>query len=664
MEGTPNHPVLVATPEGPAWRPLAELSSADYVAIARGTEAWGKAKTIAFQPQCLDNAARRLQSSQTVQIAYRTLSSTLQRPPTGPELEQACGGTIRRNPVPYLSAHRLGLRLSDGRKVQSRKIEKIAFPTDLITGPQFPDALDADLGYLMGLLVGDGHFEQGPNAPQFDITASESEIQNEITRISRAKFHRTPRIKKYENRAPRISFGQNIGHFMVHLGVKPVLAGEKVVPASILAGPADSARGFLQGVFDSDGHAWPEGYVDWSSKSRILSQQVQILLANFGVISHRTPKVVKGQTYWQLFIGGRDAALFYDRVGFRLTRKQKCAAFLNNMKRGANRGDGIPWAHVPLVQLLQATCPHSRAIYKKFEHARAGDRVLSRSQIEQLLNLLPNSARAMPAAQTLQALNDPHIYWDSVASVEPGRAETFDFCVPGTHSFIANGFFNHNTTLANIIANEMGVSVKTTSGPAIERPGDLASILTNLRAGDVLFVDEVHRLARAVEEVLYPAMEDFNLDIIIGKGPSARSLRLSLPHFTLIGATTRFAMLSAPLRDRFGAIYRLDFYNESAMQEIVRRSAGILEVPIEEEGVVEIARRARGTPRVANRLLRRVRDFAQVRADGTITASVAQQALAMLEVDTLGLDETDRKVLRAIIEKFNGGPVGLDTIAA
>ena len=220
------------------------------------------------------------------------------------------------------------------------------------------------------------------------------------------------------------------------------------------------------------------------------------------------------------------------------------------------------------------------------------------------------------------------------------------------------------TTLANIIANEMGVSIKTTSGPAIERPGDLASILTNLRGGDVLFVDEVHRLARAVEEVLYPAMEDFNLDIIIGKGPSARSLRLSLPHFTLIGATTRFAMLSAPLRDRFGAIYRLDFYNDTAMQEIVRRSAGILDVPIEEEGVVEIARRARGTPRVANRLLRRVRDFAQVRADGTITASVAEQALSMLEVDALGLDETDRKVLRAIIEKFNGGPVGLDTIAA
>lgn len=220
------------------------------------------------------------------------------------------------------------------------------------------------------------------------------------------------------------------------------------------------------------------------------------------------------------------------------------------------------------------------------------------------------------------------------------------------------------TTLANILANEMGVSIRTTSGPAIERPGDLAAILTNLKAGDVLFVDEIHRLARAVEEVLYPAMEDYNLDIVIGKGPSARTLRVPLPHFTLVGATTRFAMLSAPLRDRFGAVYRLDFYDEEAMREIVRRSAGILHVPIEEEGVVEIARRARGTPRVANRLLKRVRDYAQVRAQGEITVEVAAKALEMLEVDPLGLDETDRKVLRSIVEKFNGGPVGLDTIAA
>lgn len=220
------------------------------------------------------------------------------------------------------------------------------------------------------------------------------------------------------------------------------------------------------------------------------------------------------------------------------------------------------------------------------------------------------------------------------------------------------------TTLAHVLANEMGVSIKVTAGPAIERPGDLASILTNLRAGDVLFVDEIHRLGRAVEEVLYPAMEDFALDIVIGKGPSARSIRLKLPKFTLVGATTRLALISAPMRARFGAVFRLDFYQPEAMRQIVARAAGKLNVAVDDGGVEEIARRARGTPRVALRLLRRVRDFAQVRADGAITAGVAVQALSLLEVDALGLDDIDRRVLRAIIEKFAGGPVGLETIAA
>lgn len=220
------------------------------------------------------------------------------------------------------------------------------------------------------------------------------------------------------------------------------------------------------------------------------------------------------------------------------------------------------------------------------------------------------------------------------------------------------------TTLANIIANELNVAIKITAGPSIERPGDLAAIVTNLRKDDILFIDEVHRLARPVEEILYPAMEDFALDLITGKGPSARSIRLKLPHFTLVGATTRYAMLSAPLRDRFGAIYRLDFYDINAMETIVERSARILGAEIDKRGVHEIARRARGTPRVANRLLKRVRDYAQVRADGSITEDVAHQALAMMEVDELGLDDIDRKVLTTIIEKFGGGPVGLETIAA
>jgi len=220
------------------------------------------------------------------------------------------------------------------------------------------------------------------------------------------------------------------------------------------------------------------------------------------------------------------------------------------------------------------------------------------------------------------------------------------------------------TTLANIIAAEMQVNIRTTSGPAIEHQGDLAAILTNMRKGDVLFIDEIHRLSRVVEEALYPAMEDFVWDMIVGKGPTARSLRLSLQKFTIIGATTRMAMLSSPLRDRFGVIYRLDFYDDAAINQIVLRSARILGVEIEPEGAAEIARRSRGTPRVANRLLRRVRDYAQVMADGVITREVAMQALERLEVDHLGLDESDRAILRAIVEKFDGGPVGIETIAA
>src|SRR5579875_775863 len=220
------------------------------------------------------------------------------------------------------------------------------------------------------------------------------------------------------------------------------------------------------------------------------------------------------------------------------------------------------------------------------------------------------------------------------------------------------------TTLCNIIAAEMGVNMKTTSGPAIEHAGALASILTGLQPGEVLFIDEIHRLARAVEERLYSAMEDFALDVVIGKGPSARSLRLSLPRFTVVGATTRVGALTAPLRDRFGAIYRLEYYSTEALVQIVTRSAQILKVQAEPEGIREIASRARGTPRIVNRLLKRVRDYAQVRADGIITREVARAALDALEVDEIGLDQTDRNMLLTIIQKFNGGPVGLDTLAA
>ena len=220
------------------------------------------------------------------------------------------------------------------------------------------------------------------------------------------------------------------------------------------------------------------------------------------------------------------------------------------------------------------------------------------------------------------------------------------------------------TTLSNIIANEMDVNIKTTSGPAIERPGDMAAVLNSLNEGDILFIDEIHRLNRMIEEILYPAMEDFVIDIMIGKGPGARSVRLDLPRFTLIGATTRIGLLTAPLRDRFGVVQRLEPYSVENLKIILKRSAAVLQVEIEEGGAEEIARRSRGTPRLANRMLKRVRDFAQVRYDGVITEEVARFALDLLDIDKVGLDQTDRKMLLTMIEKFGGGPVGLDTLAA
>ncbi|KIQ02651.1 MULTISPECIES: Holliday junction branch migration DNA helicase RuvB [Pseudomonas] len=239
-----------------------------------------------------------------------------------------------------------------------------------------------------------------------------------------------------------------------------------------------------------------------------------------------------------------------------------------------------------------------------------------------------------------------------------GRKESLD------HTLIFGPPGLGKTTLANIIAQEMNVSIKSTSGPVLERPGDLAALLTNLEPGDVLFIDEIHRLSPIVEEVLYPAMEDFQLDIMIGEGPAARSIKLDLPPFTLVGATTRAGMLTNPLRDRFGIVQRLEFYNTEDLATIIMRAAGILELPIEPEGAFEIARRARGTPRIANRLLRRVRDFAEVRGQGEITRQIADLALNLLDVDERGFDHQDRRLLLTMIEKFDGGPVGVDSLAA
>ena len=272
--------------------------------------------------------------------------------------------------------------------------------------------------------------------------------------------------------------------------------------------------------------------------------------------------------------------------------------------------------------------------------------------IEQEFSLRPHSFEEYVGQEKVKKLISMYV------TAAKGRGEALD------HVLLYGPPGLGKTTLANIIASEMGVSIRVTSGPAIERPGDLAAILTNLAENDVLFIDEIHRLNRSVEEVLYPAMEDYVLDIMVGKGPSARSIRLNLPHFTLIGATTRAGMLTSPLRDRFGVICRLDMYTPEQLNRIVTRSAAILGVETRPEGCMALARRSRGTPRIANRLLKRVRAYAQVQADGVITGEVADSALNMLGIDELGLDDDDRRILSAIVDKFGGGPVGLDTLAA
>jgi Holliday junction DNA helicase RuvB subunit len=662
VEGTPNHPLLVATEHGPQWKPLGELSTHDFVAAARNTNHWGMPRTVEWQPNGVVD--RRHRTEATITHYHAALVQALRRAPTITELRHTYAQGISGNPTAEITAKRLGLPLSDGRT-----IGQVEQPWTLVVGteqrPGRMITLDADLAYLLGVLVGDGHFERGANHPAFVITCGDGEMRQELQRICQHRFGLTPAVRQYGHQTAHLKFRQSLGAVMLHMGAKAVLAAEKVVPDAVMQGPRSAAIGFLQGLFDADGSVWPDGYVEFGTRSRQLAKEVQLLLANLGIIANRTVKQRQGRPFWTLFIGGANAVRFHDVVGFRLSRKAERGKALHNRTRGWSRSDLVPGANRLLRALLDKSRPHAHKIHKVFDHVKRGDRIPTRQQVERYLALLPASVQAEPEFRTLTTLLEPTIYWDQVASSEESSAETFDFVVPGTHSFVANGLYNHNTTLSHILANEMGGNLKVTAGPAIEKAGDLAAILTNLRKGDVLFIDEIHRLGRAVEEILYPAMEDFALDIVVGSGPGARNIRLSLPKFTVVGATTRLALITAPLRARFGVVERFDFYEPAAIQQIITRAAKLLNVTIDEDAAQEIARRSRGTPRVGLRLLRRVRDYASVRANDHIDRPVAEEALAlMLQIDPLGLDDLDRRVLDALITKFNGGPVGLETLGA
>jgi Holliday junction DNA helicase RuvB len=602
LEGTPQHPVRVATPDGPQWKRLDQLSPGTPVAIARGTDVWGSERhRTTWTPDA--NADRRRRMEARVGRPHTAPAGAPGRPPAAVEPRTAyCSmPEITASPTPEQTVQRLGLPLADGRIVEGAEQPWSRIPPTeqpRSTVGQRELTLDPDLAYLLGALVGDGRFEGGARSPAFVITCDEPAMQTTLRRIGRRAFGRTPTVQTSRSKAPRLCFGQNVGKACRAFGMTEAGAREKEIPSTVLTSPRDVAVGFLQGLFDADGHARSSGGVELGTRSRELARQVQLALANLGIVAHRTTKECAGAPFQKLYVGGRDALRFYDEVGFRLQHKQA-----------------------------------QRAALEEKEH------------------------------DTLRSLSDPRIFWDRVGTVEKDEAETFDFVVPGTHSFVGNGFYNHNTTLAHIVAEEMGANIVTTSGPVLEKPAALSGVLTNLEAGDVLFIDEIHRLASVVEEYLYSAMEDYRIDIVIDSGPNSRTVQVKLKPFTLVGATTRKGLLTAPLRARFGIDLRFDYYPAKVLQQIVERSAGILDVDVTDEGAFEIARRSRGTPRVANRLLRRTRDFAEVEGEGTITETIADHALGALDVDEEGLDDMDARILLTLIENFGGGPTGLNNLA-
>ena len=661
LEGTPHHPVLVATAEGPRWKRLEELVVGDHVAIGRGLSVPGTRAEAAWSPA--SNTDRRRRSESLVRHLHAELRTGLGRPPAAIELRKAYAfatGTGSNTPLPQQTAYRLGLSLADGRQVATESRPE-AFVSQAAPHLRKTVPLDADLAYLLGVIVGDGHVEAGNTGPAIAITCEEAEMQAEIQRISQAHFGRTPRVCTYQSRAATLRFSRSIGELCLSFGLTVAGAAEKRIPKAVLRSPHAVVAGFLQGLFDADGHARRDG-VEFGTRSEALGREVQILLAGLGIIAYRKRQVKADRPFWTLFIGGTDAVRFYQRVGFRLARKQARAADLPE-QRGWSRSDLVPHASGLLRSLLETSLPQPRAVHKAFEHVKRGDRTVSRQQALRLLALLPQSARGEAAYVPLAALCDPRVTWEPVTSIEPSENEAYDFVVPGTHSFVANGFINHNTTLAYIVAEEMGAGITTTSGPVLDKPAAIAGLLTNLSEGDVLFIDEIHRLPPVVEEYLYSAMEDYKIDIVIDSGPNARSVQITLPPFTLVGATTRKGLLTAPMRARFGIDFRYDYYSAELLQKIVERSASILRIPTDLDGAFEIARRSRGTPRIANRLLRRTRDFAEVEGDGRITRAIANHALEALDVDEEGLDDMDKRILLTLIEKFGGGPTGLSNLA-
>jgi len=531
---------------------------------------------------------------------------------------------------------------------------------------EIPAKMTPELARLCGYLIGDGYMGDKSGVGALSFNNSDDEILKDFQKLWLKVFGQKTKIKKWKTKCPTIRVSNlKIRQFLINMGLPFSTAKTKDIPFSIMVAPKEIVKEFLSAYVECDGHIRPDcRQIDVSSASKQLLKKIQIVLLNFGIISriYEDFSKIQGKSYWRLYITGGDVDIFNKEIGFVSSRKRNAQ---KDFKAEINTNkDLVPHGIEKIKEIKKQLVILGKHLHKK-GYRTGARKEASHEEINKCLDIIRKTmGEILEKTDNIKQISDPDIFWDRIETLEEGSAHTLDFSIPSNHTFFANGFINHNTTLAHIIARELGTNIRITSGPAIEKIGDLASILTNLEKGDILFIDECHRLNKLIEEYIYPAMEEFSLNIIIGKGPSARTIQLELPPFTLIAATTRISLLSSPLRNRFGATYHLDFYEPEDIENILKRSSKILKIEAEESGIKEIAKRARRTPRVANRLLKRVRDYAQVHGQGKISKKISQEALAMLEIDDLGLEPVDRLIISTIIEKFNGGPVGLDAIAA
>ncbi len=577
------------------------------------------------------------------------------------------------------------------------KLEGVTGPT--LSDPAFiPDKLDELLARLLGLMATTARIS--PKGDGIVVTSSNHRVIEEVTRLCRDvfclrldSFGETPLGERVGQRSPRIA------RALEQLGFSR--DGMTAVPSILLRAPRLLVAEYLRGLFWGVEHAPTALFVD-----RTAVAHVQLMLTNMGIES----QIARSDRGWRLSVSQVPAT--YDPVSI----EQAEAAVVGAGHLAADRpvppsaeqarpvaaprclessGFGMTPAGV-LVALDQPITRDgsyrrgsSRSSHIEPVVVRAGERVEVESRSESVSTsatslsvaevepsergraitrdrVMASDVRALAVRSVRSELREAEVVeltWEPVEAIEQGRAHTCDVSVPDGHTFIGNGIVCHNTTLASVVAHEMGSTLHQTSGPALEKKADVAAILTSLGPRDVLFIDEIHRLGTAIEEVLYSAMEDFEIDIVLGQGPAARTIRLDLEQFTLIGATTRTGLLTTPLRDRFGMIHRLGYYDAEELAAVVRRSAGLMGLELVEEAAHEIAMRSRGTPRIANRLLRRVRDVAQVRHDGLVTLEIAREALDLVEIDAVGLDRVDRAILEALLLRFAGRPVGLNTLA-